>query len=360
MRTILHLIWVAVGLCSAAAINAQTNMIIHRSDGSVIQIPVNEIDSVTHSIEEPFFTAQVLTASEDCVKMESAVMNGELVNDGGAEVTELGFCWSLSPEPTIDDDVINVPVQPGFFSAELTGLTMETTYYVRAFAVNAAGVGYGGVLELVTPSVVDDFLNPGLNYDSVTDIDGNEYPTIVIGEQEWMAENLRVTRYSNGDLILVISDDESWEWVDEGACVFYNDDCNKEIPYGKYYNWHAVIDERNVCPTGWHVPTNDEWEEMTLLFGGMQAGGALKSAGSDYWFEPNLGATNESGLSLLPGGEREDNGFFNALGVMAAYWTATEYGPNDAFYRELSYGHTNIFTTFNSRQSGFSVRCVKD
>lgn len=360
MRSSLNLALLTMALFIAGALSAQTNMIIYRTDGTVIQIPINEIDSITHSIEDPFFTANVLSASPDCIGMESAVLFGDLVSDGGAEVTQLGFCYSLDPEPTIDDQVIDVDVQMGSFSAEITGLEMETLYYVRSFAVNAAGVGYGGVVELETFGITDDFLNPNLTYDSVTDIDGNVYPTIVIGDQEWMAENLRVTHYNNGDLIPVLVDDEDWEWTSEGACVIFNNDCNYEVPYGKLYNWHAVVDERNLCPAGWHVPNNDEWDELTNLFGGMQAGGPLKAAGSDYWLAPNLGGTNESGMSLLPGGEREDDGFFNALGAMAAFWTSTDYGPNDAFYRELSYGHDNIFTAFDSRQAGFSVRCVKD
>lgn len=351
-------------LCSLAGFlalsaHSQTMMNIHKNDGTVIQIPINEIDSVTHSIDEAS-VALVLTGAADCVGMESAVVAGEAVNNGGAEITQMGFCYSTTTPPTVDDNVVNVDVQLGAFSAEISGLQSETLYFVRAFAVNAAGVGYGGVLEVETPGVTVDFLNENLTYDSVVDLDGNVYPTIVIGQQEWMAANLRVTHYSNGDPIPVIVDDATWESTAVGACVFYDDDCNAEIPYGKKYNWHAVIDDRNVCPTGWHVPSNDEWETMTLIYGGMPAGGALKSAGTDYWLPPNMGATNASGLSLLPGGEREDNGFFNALGVLAAYWTATEYGPNDAFYRELSYGHTNIFTAFDSRQSGFSVRCVKD
>lgn len=360
MMSLQRILLLALAGFWSVSVYSQTQMNIYKSDGTVIQIPISEVDSVTHSLGELVFPAQLVTGSIDCLGMESFVASGEVIDDGGAEVTEMGFCWSTAPDPTIDDDVLTVVVQEGAFTGEISGLNSETLYYVRAFAVNAAGVGYSENMEVATLGVTDDFLNPDLNYDSVVDIDGNVYPTIVIGEQEWMAENLRVTHYNNGDPILVIVDDEGWESIDEGAYSIYENDCNVVVPYGKKYNWHAVIDDRNVCPTGWHVPTNDEWEILTLLFGGLPAGGALKAAGTEYWLPPNVGATNASGLSLLPGGERADDGFFNAIGVLAAYWTATENGPNHAFYRELSYGHSNVYTAFDSRQSGFSVRCVKD
>lgn len=351
----------AMVLMFGSVAHTQSTMNIYLNDGSVMQIPLNQIDSVTHSTDgDPLFEPLVETSGIDCVLKDRFEAMGEVLNDGGLEVTLRGICWSTSPEPTVDDNVLESGSGLGAFMVEITDLQMETTYFVRAFAENGMGVGYGEVLEVATPGVIDDFLNASLDYGEVSDIDGNTYATIIVGDQEWMAENLRTTTYSNGDEIPIVTDDDTWEWLDDGACVWYMNDCNSEIPYGRLYNWHAVEDDRNICPAGWHVPGNDEWDELTDLFGGMAAGGALKSAGTLYWFDPNMGGSNESGMSLLPGGFREDDGFFNALGVMACYWTSTDYGPNDAFYRELSYGHSNIFTTFENRRSGFSVRCVKD
>ena len=143
--------------------------------------------------------------------------------------------------------------------------------------------------------------NPAETYGSMTDQQGNVYKTIVIGTQEWMAENLKTTVYRNGNAIDNIIDNTQWIGLTTGAWASYNNDSQYDCPYGKLYNWFAVADPRHVCPTGWHEPTDAEWTTLTDYLGGEEvAGGKMKSAGTQYWIGPNTDATNESGFSGLP------------------------------------------------------------
>ncbi|MBK8503768.1 MAG: fibrobacter succinogenes major paralogous domain-containing protein [Saprospiraceae bacterium] len=137
----------------------------------------------------------------------------------------------------------------------------------------------------------------------VTDIDGNLYRTIKIGTQEWMAENLRTTRYTNGEMISKVNNSTTWPNANYGAWCWYDTSSTYELPYGKLYNWYAVNDGRGLCPTGWHEPTDAEWTTLTDFLGGLSlAGGPMKAAGTAHWKTPNTGATNASGFSGLPGG----------------------------------------------------------
>lgn len=203
----------------------------------------------------------------------------------------------------------------------------------------------------------------------VTDIDGNAYKTIKIGNQWWTAENLRVSRYNNGDAIENLITIEAWSdstVVDSmiGAWAYYENSVAYNKPYGKLYNWYAVGDPRGLCPAGWHVPTNDEWAILTNFLGN-DAGGKMKSITG--WVDPNIGATNESGWSGLPGGIRSHTGVFSRFGLNGYWWTSTEeWRPeyDDSWYvgihRRLDYGNTDVLWGRFSKPSGFSVRCVRD
>ena len=203
----------------------------------------------------------------------------------------------------------------------------------------------------------------------VTDIDGNAYKTIKIGTQWWTAENLRVSRYNNGDTIENLTTLEAWSdstVVDSmiGAWAYYENSVTYNKPYGKLYNWYAVGDPRGLCPAGWHVPTNDEWAILTNFLGN-DAGGKMKSITG--WADPNIGATNESGWSGLPGGIRSHTGVFSRFGLNGYWWTSTEeWRPeyDDSWYvaihRRLDYGNTDVLWGRFSKPSGFSVRCVRD
>ncbi len=204
--------------------------------------------------------------------------------------------------------------------------------------------------------------NPDLVYGSVTDIDGNTYRTIVIGEQEWMAENLNVEHYANGDPIPNVTNGAQWAGLTTGAWCYYNNDLQFECPYGKLYNWYVTIDARNVCPTGWHVPTDGEWTTLTDYLGGEGVAGVqMKTTGTQYWLSFNASATNESGFSGLPGGERAFNGVFINVGDRGHWWSSTG-GAFFAFLRRLNTTNGNGSVTRYTEDmiDGFSVRCLRD
>jgi uncharacterized protein (TIGR02145 family) len=203
--------------------------------------------------------------------------------------------------------------------------------------------------------------NPAKTYGTMTDQQGNEYKTIVIGTQEWMAENLRTTVYRNGNAIANVTDKLQWGNLTTGAWCHYNNSSSNECPYGKLYNWYAVADPRNVCPTGWHVPTDAEWTTLTNFLGGEAvAGGKVKSTGTQYWISPNTAATNESGFSGLPGGFRYFNGAFDDIGLYGHWWSSTEEGTTNAWLRSPDYGIGTVYRSNGNKQDGFSVRCLRD
>ena len=219
-------------------------------------------------------------------------------------------------------------------------------------------------IDSITYSFLE-YLNPGLTYGTVTDQNGNTYPTIVIGTQEWMAENLRTATYSNGDPIMNLTDPVQWLDVlstSTGAWAHYENNPSYDMPYGKLYNGFVATDPRNVCPTGWHVPTFNEWTQLSNYLGGDGvSGGKLKSIGTVYWGSNNIGGTNESGFSALGGGIRSnsDGNFYLFLG-QSNWWTSTEITSLSAYISAV--GDTgpqlNRFSTDNN--AGCFIRCLRD
>jgi len=202
-------------------------------------------------------------------------------------------------------------------------------------------------------------LNPSLSYGVVKDIDGNSYATIRIGDQEWMAENLRTTRYRDGSSVSNVSDEGQWQSLRTGAWSHYENRAANGSTYGKLYNWFAVADRRNICPKGWHIPTDAEWSTLIHYVGGERtAGGKLKSL--ILWNAPNTGATNGSGFSAIPSGNRSSNGSSFHLGSSSFFWSSSEAGPLEAWGRRLECNAVVLERrNFNAR-NGFCVRCVKD
>jgi uncharacterized protein (TIGR02145 family) len=204
-----------------------------------------------------------------------------------------------------------------------------------------------------------DVHNPMLNYNSLTDIDGNVYKTVVIGTQEWMAENLKTSHYQNGSLIPIVNGPSAWYSLTNGAACWYNNDSALyECPYGKLYNWYAVTDPRNLCPSGWHVPSHNEW--ITLQNTLLGNGGAMKSTGTMYWNTPNSMATDSSGFSGLPGGYRGTNGIFANLHTKGYWWSTSLLSNFSAWGRGLNNNNDQINQPADPREFGFSVRCLKD
>jgi uncharacterized protein (TIGR02145 family) len=203
--------------------------------------------------------------------------------------------------------------------------------------------------------------NPLQTYGTLTDQDGNVYKTIVIGNQEWMAENLKTRIYRNGESISNITNNIQWSNLTTGAWCHYNNDSLYECPYGKLYNWYAVVDNRNLCPTNWHVPSVDDWNQLSDFLGGDPvAGSKLKSTGNSYWYSPNEGATNESGFSALPGGIKYNDGQNLSVGGIGWWWSSTEQSADAGFQRSLQHFDTIFYNASDNKRMGYSVRCVKD
>jgi len=212
----------------------------------------------------------------------------------------------------------------------------------------------------------DEVINDGIE-GTVTDIDGNEYRTITIGKQEWMAENLKTITYQDGTPIEYPGEDNSsWENNTEGAYAWhYNNSDNHDI-YGVLYNWNAVNNTSGLCPVDWHVPTDEEWQTLVDYLGGDDiAGGTMKSTRTDpdphpRYNSPNNGATNKSGFSGLPGGLRRSNGSFRDTGFYGAWWASDEGDEVDTWHRSIFNLDTTVYHFVYGKGSGMSIRCVKD
>ncbi|NQU67474.1 MAG: fibrobacter succinogenes major paralogous domain-containing protein [Candidatus Marinimicrobia bacterium] len=235
----------------------------------------------------------------------------------------------------------------------------------------------GSVILLLTSCNKDSSTEP--NNNTVTDIDGNVYETVTIGAQIWLAENLKVTHYRNGDPIPTGYSDSEWSDLSTGAFAIYHDDPANEDTYGNLYNWYAVDDSRGVCPEGWHVPTDAEWTVLTDYlapegiesWGNSIAGGKLKSTGTiengdGLWYAPNTGATNESGFTAIPGGQYNNDGYnddnFINMSARGYHWSSTgtiSYDA-DAWLRNLFSGNSDVSRYGDDKHFGFSVRCVGD
>ncbi|MFM7104572.1 MAG: FISUMP domain-containing protein, partial [Flavobacteriales bacterium] len=206
-----------------------------------------------------------------------------------------------------------------------------------------------------------DVFEPFVLYGELIDIDGNHYKTIEAGGSEWMAENLRASHYANGDAIPVMPNTDDWANATIGASCWYdNDSVTADCPMGRLYNWYTVADDRNVCPTGWHVPTNEDWNILIEAFGGVsQAGYSLKTAGISWWNAPNT-ADNSSGFSALPGGFRYLNGLFLYGGNNGAWWTSDDAGNDLANYRLIYNNDQMVYGSSTQYNNGMSVRCKRD
>jgi uncharacterized protein (TIGR02145 family) len=197
-----------------------------------------------------------------------------------------------------------------------------------------------------------------LNYGSVIDNDGNTYKTIVIGSQEWMVENLKTSTYTNGFPISNVVDQNEWRNLTTGAWAHYNNNSQYECPYGKLYNYYAAV---NVCPTGWHLPSYQEWNVLSDYLGGESvAGKKMKSTGTKFWQSPNLGATNESRFFGIPGGMRYNFGEFAYIGIGQYWWSITENSYENIWLGYLNFNNESFVKYGARRESGFSVRCLKD
>ena len=313
------------------------------------------------------------------ITSNSARSGGYVISDGGTPVIARGVVWSTQTNPTIyDNDGYTTDGNGlGEFTSTITGLTPETTYYVRAYSTNSTGTGYGQQENFTTQESGGGNIQPG---NGVTDIDGNIYTSVIIGNQEWMAENLRVTQDADGN--------------DITRYCYNNDAANCDL-YGGLYTWHTVMNGagssntnpsnvQGICPTGWHLPSYAEWTELVdyVVAQGYPnsnvvngAGNALKSCrqvssplGGDCdtsehprWNSHSIDyGTDEFGFSALPGGFRNTAGTYTLLGNVGDFWSSSESSSSSAVAYELAY-NSGVLSGFGANKGiGKSVRCVRD
>jgi uncharacterized protein (TIGR02145 family) len=234
-------------------------------------------------------------------------------------------------------------------SCFITGLIPNASYHFRTKAVNLLGISYGNDMTFTTASALS---NP------VNDTDGNVYSTVNIGEQIWMAENLKTTRYRDGTAIPLITDNTIWSSLTTpGYCWYNNSEDTYKTNYGALYNWYAV-NTRNLCPAGYHVPTDEEWGALYTYLDG--SGGKLKETGIQHWASPNTGATNLTGFTALPGGKRHNNGSYLNIGLHGTWWSSSESYTNSAWERDMSSNDSRVGRPSENMRVGASVRCLKD
>ena len=304
---------------------------------------------------------KLTTAPMSDISGTAATGGGNITYDGGSPVKQRGIVWNTTPNPTIENNLKSNGSGTGNYTINLNGLNYNTTYFVRAYATNSEKTEYGDQVTFTT-TASEVVLNTNLTYGSMTDQDGNTYATIEIGSQKWMAENLKTTRYSNGDSILNIPG-FSQLLHDTGAWFYYTNNSSNNSAYGKLYNWYAVSDPRNVCPNGWHVPTDTEWNELTDYLGGeLVAGAKMKSMAGWNPGYSYINNSNESGFSGLPGGRRSTfyNFNFGNAGSLGYWWSSTEFSESNAWYRGLTSINNNSMRYSTYKSDGFSVRCLKD
>jgi len=286
------------------------------------------------------------------ITQTSAFSGGTIISNGGTSILSRGVCWSKGQTPTNNDSKTTDGTGPGTFESTISGLTANTTYYVRAYATNSKGTGYGNTKSFTTQdsnTTINSFTDPR---------DGNVYHMVTIGTQVWMVENLRylpsVSDPATGSIAspcYYVYNYFGTDVIEAKATFNYN-------TYGVLYNWPAA---KLAAPAGWHLPTDAEWTQLVNYSGGEQlAGGKLKETGTKHWDSPNTGATNITGFTALPGGIRDVDGKYAKIGLNGMWWSATAYFSPYAWCRDMGWCYSNVITFFMERESGFSVRCIKD
>lgn len=322
-RKMLIVLLIAIGLCVVVFNNCKKD-----EDSTLPELVTNAVTSISTT---------------------TAVCGGNILSDGGSPINVKGVCWGTNPNPTISDAITNDGSGMGSFTSNVSGLTPDTKYYIRSYATNGKETGYGSIISFTTN-------------ETLTDIDGNVYNTVTIGSQTWMAENLKVINYNDGSPIPLVTN-TGWTDPKPAYCWYNNDEATYKDTYGALYNWYTV-NTGKLCPTGWHVPSNDEWSELINYLGGSsEAGGKLKESGTNHWNLPNTGATNESGFTALPGCYRGYLGgfgnIFYDIGDIGVWWSSTD-NKFGTYSFDVQNNSKGVFKDDKEKVSGFSIRCLKD
>ena len=327
-----------------------------KKENPIIEIP--EIPTVT--------TNKIINITDN-----TAVCSGSIISNGGSQKIKCGVCWAtdstlLSIEKA---QYIESLQDTGKFTCSIIKLTQNTKYFVKAYASNDSGTGYGKAITFTTlPTFTNDInFNSSINYGNIVDQDGNNCKTVTIGTQVWMAENLKVITFNNG-VSLVLGTDYSW----------YNNDISNKTNYGALYStW--VVQKSNLCPAGWHVPSKEDWCTLALTLDLntqidqdpiiCSGGGKLKEIGTIHWCNPNTGSTNTSGFTALPGGY--GNYLLtstDSLGFYGFFWSSTwiiipphgqTLGLSLHYFASLDFDNESLRIDPNGPVYS-SVRCIKD
>jgi uncharacterized protein (TIGR02145 family) len=348
---------------------------INKSSGISIRCVQGEGSTIT--------SPAVTTYSATSVEETSATLNGNVTGDGGGTVTDRGFWYGLTADPVSTGTKVTVGSGMGSYTTTLTGLSSGDTYYFVAYATNSEGTGYGDEVRFTTgePDITGQT-------GTLTDYDGNTYNWIGIGKQAWMAENLKVTHYTDGSAIPLVEDSVAWDALtttDKAYCWYDNSATNRDI-YGGLYTWAAAMNGaasseinpsgvQGVCPTGWHLPSDAEWKELEMYLGmspakaddtgyrGTNEGSKL-AGNTVLWEDGPLEqdiAFGTSGFIALPGGRRMGYaGLFDDEGHSARFCTASEFNVTYFWYRILRYSYSDVNRYFGFKYDGYSVRCVRD
>ena len=312
----------------------------------------NEVSFTTNPVLPPALTTTEVTS----ITLTAAISGGNITSDGGGPVNERGVCWSTSSNPTILGSHTSNGTGTGSFTSNLTGLSAGTAYYVRAYATNSGGTAYGNQIRFAT---------------SVSDLEGNIYKTVIIGNQVWMAEDLKATKYNDNSSIPNITNNLEWSLLTTPAYSWYDNNPSYGNTYGILYNYYTVETGR-LCPAGWHMPADAEFKilEMSLGMTQEQADGyswrgtdqGTKLRSTVTWLGGGNG-TNSSGFSALGGGYRYGaDGTFNNLGTVSYWWSSSIHETDDtrALYRRLDGNQGGVYREGVLKTGGKFVRCLKN
>jgi len=300
--------------------------------------------------------AEISTVEVTGITNNSAVSGGTIISDGGCDITEKGVCWNKTGNPVIETDPKTSNGEgSGNFTSNITGLEAATTYYLKAYATNGCGTSYGEEFTFTT---------------KVADADGNLYNTVKIGNQVWMVENLKTTKYNDNTTIPLVTDNTEWTTLTTAAYSWAdNNEAQYKDLYGAFYNWYAV-ETGKLCPSGWHVPTDADFKTLEMSLGMTQVqADASEWRGTDQgkkmknttgWASGGNG-TNASGFSAMPSGYRAyATGASDNLGTLCYLWTANQSNDDIAMYRRLDGNNDAVYRNGTYKRAGKAVRCVKD
>jgi len=383
-RIILLIINLALSICTAqttiAVLDFQANG-ISKSEATLLtdrfrvelvstwQYTVIERGQMEEILKEQGFQQSGCTTTECAVEVGNLLGAEQII---GGTIGKIGNVLTVSVRmiDVASGEIIIIAAYDHF--GEIGELLTEGMKVTVTRLVDSKNTPTSSIYKQFVQTKSNTVFNDDGKTGTVTDIDGNVYKIVNISGQYWMAENLKVTRFRNGELIDNITSSDVWKNLTTSAYCNYRNKIDYAIEYGRLYNWYAVNDSRNIAPEGWHVPSDRMWKELEMSLGmlipevndegfrGRNVGNRLKDSTSVYWCGPNYKAINKSGFTAIPVGVRFGNGTFALDGSCTKFWSSTAYNDYFAWSRGLYSDSSKVCRVFFNKEDGFSVRCVKD